>query len=117
MAVAQFVARVQLPKALSAAERNPLEALLDEDLHYTHANGLVEDKAEFIRKLTSGERNYLGTSLAERGGLVRDGIAITFGRLTITVQGQDGPVEIAQAFTGVYVGERARLLVWSAARL
>lgn len=35
-----------------------LEAVLADDLHYTHANGMVEDKAEVIRRIASGERVY-----------------------------------------------------------
>ena len=35
-----------------------LKGLLAEDLHHVHANGVVEDKAEFLSKLRSRERIY-----------------------------------------------------------
>ena len=44
-------------RAMASNDLKALEHLLPDDLHYVHANGAVEDKAEFLRKLTSGEQN------------------------------------------------------------
>jgi ketosteroid isomerase-like protein len=45
-------------KAMIAADGNILSALCAEKLSYGHSAGQVEDKKEFIRKITSGENIY-----------------------------------------------------------
>ena len=52
--------------AMAASDISELNQVLADDLHYTHANGMVEDKAEFIRKIASGERAYLDVRLVSR---------------------------------------------------
>ena len=96
-----------------------LNALLADDLHYTHANGVVEDKAEFIRKLASNERKYLDVRLTQRDGIEQDGFVATYGVVSIVVRGKDGPVTISQAFTGVYTETETgfRLFAWSGVKL
>lgn len=102
---------------MASHDFSALHELLDDRLHYTHANGLVEGKAEFIAKLASDERKYLAAALEQRGGMEHDGFVVTFGRLTVTVRGKDGPVDIAQAYTALYVGEEPRLLLYSGVKL
>src|SRR3546814_6729724 len=45
--------------ALSSSDIDTLAPMLADDLTYVHANGLAEDKGEFLRKIVSGERRYL----------------------------------------------------------
>jgi ketosteroid isomerase-like protein len=45
-------------KAMIAADGNILSELCAEKLSYGHSAGQVEDKKEFIRKITSGENIY-----------------------------------------------------------
>jgi len=45
-------------KAMTAADGNILNELCAEKLSYVHSGGQVEDKKEFIRKITSGENIY-----------------------------------------------------------
>jgi ketosteroid isomerase-like protein len=48
-----------LRQAMVAADGNSLDYLTAEKLSYGHSNGLVEDKKEYIRKIISGENDYL----------------------------------------------------------
>ncbi len=48
-----------LRQAMVAADENSLADLTAEKLSYGHSNGLVEDQKEFIRKIISGENDYL----------------------------------------------------------
>jgi ketosteroid isomerase-like protein len=44
--------------AIKATDRAALERILAADLVYTHATGLVEDKAQYIAAVTSGNQKY-----------------------------------------------------------
>jgi ketosteroid isomerase-like protein len=48
-----------LRQAMVSADGNSLDNLTAEKLSYGHSNGLIEDKKEYIRKITSGENDYL----------------------------------------------------------
>lgn len=45
--------------AMISADGNTLDELTAEKLSYGHSNGLIEDKKEYIRKITSGENVYV----------------------------------------------------------
>lgn len=106
-------------EAMASNDLAQLDMLLADDLHYTHANGLVEGKTEFIRKLASDERKYLGAHLTERHGVERDGFVATYGVLSIVVRGKDEPVTIPQAYTGIYTETENgfQLFAWSGVKL
>ena len=48
-----------LRQAMVSADGNSLDDLTAEKLSYGHSNGIIEDKKEYIRKITSGENAYL----------------------------------------------------------
>ena len=48
-----------LRQAMVSADGNSLDNLTAEKLSYGHSNGLIEDKKEYIRQITSGENAYL----------------------------------------------------------
>ncbi len=48
-----------LRQAMVSADGNTLDELTAEKLSYGHSNGLIEDKKEYIRKITSGENVYV----------------------------------------------------------
>ena len=59
--------RVELfRQAMVSADENSLNKMTAEKLSYGHSPGYVEGKAEFIRKLTSGENDFLSISLSVR---------------------------------------------------
>lgn len=56
-----------------------------EDLHYTHANDMVEDKAEVIRRIASGERVYQKVHMIEREVSPQPGFVIVYGKVLMEV--------------------------------
>ncbi len=55
-----------LKKAMIDADKATLESLTDEALSYGHSNGKIEDKAEFVRAIVSGESDFVTINLTEQ---------------------------------------------------
>lgn len=102
---------------MSANDLQALDGLLEDDLHYVHANGMVEDKAEFLRKIRSGERRY--RRFASRGREARHEGSFTFifGEAEVEVNTQIGLVQNVLAYTAIYRdSEHPRLMAWHAVK-
>lgn len=109
-------------RRLEALVRNDLETLdqiLSSDLTYTHSNGRVETKEEFLESLRSGRVRYRGMDPQDVRIRVYDGTGILTGEagVRITVQGEDR--EFALRFTLVYVRRDGRWqkVAWQSTRL
>ena len=63
-AVADAVEKLRI--AMLDAKESDLDKLTSADLSYGHSNGLLEDKKEFIRALTSEESNFTRIELSEQ---------------------------------------------------
>ena len=63
-AVADAVEKLRV--AMLDAKESDLNKLTSADLSYGHSNGLLEDKKEFIRALTSEESNFTRIELSEQ---------------------------------------------------
>src|SRR3546814_1825568 len=66
--------------ALSSSDIDTLAPMLADDLTYVHANGLAEDKGEFLRKIVSGERRYLRFVATKRRVHQEGELIFVFGR-------------------------------------
>ena len=102
--------------AMAASDIAELEAVLADDLHYTHANGMVEDKAEFIRKITSGERDYLDVRLVSRSSSKQAGFVAVFGQVDVEVMRHAGKLTNRLDYTAIYRNENPQLFAWSAVK-
>ena len=103
--------------AMSANDLNALEALLEDDLHYVHANGMVEDKAEFLRKIRSGERHYRRFAARSRYTRHESGFTFVFGEAEVEVDAKAGFVKNVLAYTAIYRDAlQPRLLAWHAVK-
>src|SRR6478672_11874174 len=71
--------------AMSANDLGAIAELLEDDLHYVHANGMVEDKAEFLRKIRSGERRYRRFECRNRKTRNENGFTFVFGEAEVEV--------------------------------
>ena len=56
----------QLRKAMVAADSVMLDNLTMDELSYGHSGGHVDDKKEFIQKITSGKSDFLSINLSEQ---------------------------------------------------
>jgi hypothetical protein len=103
--------------ALSVNDVDALDRLLEEDLHYVHANGLVENKAEFLRKIRSGERRYQRFSSRSRKVHHEGGFTFVFGEAAVEVFTTRGLVQNVLVYTAIYRDtEYPRLKAWHAVK-
>jgi Domain of unknown function (DUF4440) len=103
--------------AMAANDLDALESLLEDDLHYVHANGMVEDKAEFLRKIRSGERRYRRFESRSREVRHERGLSFVFGEAAVEVFTKVGLVQNLLVYTSVYRdAESPRLLAWHAVK-
>ncbi len=74
--------RVELfRQAMVSADEKLLNELTAERLSYGHSAGYVEGKTEFIRKLTSGENDFVTISLSNQTISVNGNVALVRHRL------------------------------------
>lgn len=100
--------------AMAASDAIALEEVLADDLHYTHANGMVEGKAEFIRRIVSGERRYQAVRLVDRKASRQPGFVAVFGQVEVEVQRPAGLLVNRLDYTAIYRDGDPRLFAWSA---
>ncbi|MCQ4159033.1 nuclear transport factor 2 family protein [Roseomonas sp. GC11] len=100
-------------QATIGADMPTLNALIAEDLRYVHSNGESEDKAEFLRKLASGERRYSHYEALSRGLRREGGFAFVHGLARVGLLRATGPLEMRLAYTAIYREAPApRLMAW-----
>ena len=103
--------------AMSANDLGAIAELLEDDLHYVHANGMVEDKAEFLRKIRSGERRYRRFECRNRKTRNENGFTFVFGEAEVEVNTATGLVQNVLAYTAIYRDAAApRLMAWHAVK-
>ena len=94
-----------------------LDQLLPDDLHYVHANGVIEDKAEFIRKITSGERLYRQFEATSREARTEGGFTFVFGEADVEVDRTAGNLKNTLTYTAIYRNsESPRFMAWHAVK-
>ena len=91
--------------------------LLAPDLHYVHANGVVEDKAEFLRKIDSGERRYRKFHATTREARHESGFTFVFGQAQVQVDRAAGFLSNTLTYTAIYRdAPEPRFLAWHAVK-
>ena len=103
-------------QAMGTSDLDELAQVLADDLHYTHANGMVEDKAEFIRKISSGERIYQKVTLVSRTVSAQSGFTAVFGQVDVEVMRTAGLLLNRLDYTAIYRDGDPRLFAWSAVK-
>ena len=104
--------------AMMRADAAELAGYLAEDLTYTHSNGAVEDREQFLKSIASGTIRYRSIEpLDVRTRLYGDTAVLTgLARMQVTSGGKD--LDLKVRFTSVYLREegRWRLAVWQSTR-
>jgi hypothetical protein len=78
--------------AMLANDSVALEALLDPRLHFSHATGTVDDKANYLAKMAAGRIRYVGIAWSEeKVTTLAPCAAMLTGRMTsdVRVEGTD----------------------------
>lgn len=81
-------ANEQLRKAMVDADKAQLEKLVSEKLSYGHSGGHIDDKKEFVEKITSGKSDFVTIDLTEQTVSVSCKTAIV--RHILTAKTNDG---------------------------
>jgi hypothetical protein len=102
--------------AMAASDIRALGEVLADDLHYVHANGMIEDKAEFLRKIESGERDYRSVRVVQREARAENGFVATFGRVEVEVMVKAGLLLNTLDYSAVYRDNDPRLFSWHATK-
>ena len=103
--------------AMSSNDVGTLDGLLPHDLHYVHANGMVEDKAEFLRKIASGERQYQHFAATRREARSEGNFTFVFGGAEVEVDRAAGKLHNHLTYTAIYrTGEEPQLFAWHAVK-
>ena len=84
----------QLRNAMVNGDKTVLEKLTDEKLSYGHSGGHIDDKKEFVEKLTNGSSDFVTIDLSEQTISISDKVAIV--RHTLNAKTNDGgkPAEV-----------------------
>jgi ketosteroid isomerase-like protein len=83
-----------LKKAMLTVDTAALNQLTAEKLSYGHSSGLVEDKKEFIRKMTSKENVYTNIIISEQGITMSGDVAIVRNLQEVFVNNEGKPAQL-----------------------
>ena len=81
-------------KAMIAVDEPALNSLTDEQLSYGHSNGLVENKKEFIHKITGKVNVYTSIVITNQVITVSGDVAIARNMWDIFTNDNDKPAEL-----------------------
>ena len=105
--------------AIIAADPARLDAILSDDLHYAHSNGVTDDKAAFIESLTSRRAIYKSFEYTRHRFIpAGPGVMLMTGRVLVRIANAEGERLLDLNFLAVWreEGGRWRFLAWQSSR-
>lgn len=106
--------------AMMTPQRERLDAVFSNDLHYAHSTGTVDTKSSFIEVLTSGKTKYLGFEYEKRDfTFPAPGIALMTGRVKVRVTTAEANQTNLLSFLAAYRLENGnwRFLAWQSCKV
>jgi ketosteroid isomerase-like protein len=90
--------------------------MMTDDLTFTHANGVVETKADFLDALKTGRYQYKSLTDEECGVRVHGDTGIVSGTCRIVVTAGGNDIDIRVRFTELWVKEGGawQMVLWHA---
>lgn len=104
-------------KAMIDDDFATLDAVLADDLTYTHSNGVVDTKASYVETLRSGKTKY--QTIERLPSVVRlyGNTAIITGTATVGLRGQAAPFTLRYTLAYVMRDGQWRMVAWQSTRL
>lgn len=105
--------------AIISGDAARLDAILSDDLHYAHSNGVIEDKAAFIAALTSRRTVYKSFEYPRHRFIpAGPGVVLMVGRALIRAGSVDQQNLLDLNFLAVwrFEGGRWKFLAWQSSR-
>lgn len=106
-------------RAMVDADAPALEALLGEELRFTHSNGKVQSRADLLASLASGGLDYLSLRTRDEVVHLYGDAGVVSGISEVEVRAAGGPEQALRLlFTSVYAkqGGRWRLVAYQSTR-
>lgn len=106
--------------AMTTADKQALETVCDDDLHYAHSSGTVDTKPSLIDSITRGRTKYLAFDPVERTvSFPAPGIAVVTGQAAVRVANEQGRHDVRLRFLAVWREVRGewKFFAWQSARL
>lgn len=105
--------------SMVAGDTAALKDVLGEDLSYTHSNGQVQDRGQFLAALASGTLRYESMAPSDVRVRIYEPAGVVTGRLDMKVVLDGHESAIAARYTAVYVrrDRRWQLVAWQSSPL
>lgn len=106
--------------AMTKPDRDRLDAILSNELHYAHSTGVVDTKSTIMDSLLASRIRYLSFEYVERKfSFPTPGMALMSGQTRIKVETGTGTVDGLFCFLAVWRKENDvwRFLAWQSAKL
>jgi ketosteroid isomerase-like protein len=109
----------QLRLAMVSGDRAALENIAAEQLSYGHSGGLIENKAEFVEKIASGNSDFVSITLSEQSIAISGKTAIVRQRLDAVTNdgGKPGEAHIKVLLVWQKQGKQWKLLARQAVKI
>ena len=109
----------QLRKAMVDGDKAALEKLTSDKLNYVHSSGLVDDKKQFVDKLTGGGSDFVSIDLKDQVIIVSGKVAIVRHNLSGKTNdgGKPGEVNLRIMLTWQKQGSKWILLARQATKI
>jgi len=109
----------QLRLAMVSGDRTALADIAAEQLSYGHSGGLVENKAEFVEKIVSGNSDFVSITLSEQSIAISGKTAIVRQRLDAVTNdgGKPGEAHIKVLLVWQKQGKQWKLLARQAVKI
>lgn len=105
-------------RAMMDRDTAVLHQLLDEDLVYTHSNGLVESKKDFIDAVWTQKIRYENIELVEQNIVMKGRTAIIAGIVKVKGKFKEKEFELSLRYTDVYIKKkRWKLVAWQSTKI
>jgi hypothetical protein len=106
--------------AMKSGNREKLQAIFSDELHYAHSTGEVDSKSSFIDKLTSGKTKYALMDYEKREfTFPAPGVALMTGRVHIRAISGANTTDSVLSFLAAWRLEKGqwRFLAWQSCKL
>lgn len=105
--------------ATLAADIAALDAMMTDELSYTHSSAVVETKAEFLDALKTGKYRYQSMQFDERRVRLHGDAAIVSGTCSVRVLVNGSELALKLRFTELYVKRDAawKMALWHSTRV
>ena len=105
--------------AMIAGDEATLDAVLADDLIYTHSSARVETKAEFIGNVTSGRTRYISFERDDVNVQNYGDTAIVTGHAKLHVATGNQDLEFQVRFLDIYckLNDRGQMVAWQSTKI